>query len=74
MAIYPLLQNSAFDPDDVKRMTTAYEKALVQLGLTNRTDPMAETVALRIIEIARTGEKDPDLICALALKRMGIPV
>lgn len=64
------MQNSAFAPEDVKRLGTAYERALAQLGLVDRNDPFTETVAKMIIEVAQTGEKDPDLICALALGRL----
>jgi hypothetical protein len=73
VAIYRLLQNSGFGPEDIERMTTAYEKMLVLLGLKDRSDPMTEIVAKRVIEVAQTGEKDPDLICALILEGMGIP-
>jgi hypothetical protein len=72
MAIYRLLQNSAFDPDDIKRMTEAYERALVVLGLADRNDPFTETVAQKIIFVAQTGEKDPERICALAIEQLGI--
>jgi hypothetical protein len=71
MAIYRLLQHSAFEPDDIKRMSDAYERALVLLGLDNRTDLLTETVAQHIIEIAQTGETSVDLICARALERLG---
>ena len=72
MAIYRLLQNSAFEPDDIKRMSDAYERALILLGLDNRRhDLLTETVAQYIIEIAQTGETNVDLICARTLKRLG---
>jgi hypothetical protein len=73
MAIYRLLQKSAFDPDDIKRMTGAYEQALVELGLHDRDDPLTETIAKLIVEIAQTGEKEPGTICALALRRLNDP-
>jgi hypothetical protein len=73
MAIYRILQNSRLEPDEIKRMTTAYEKALVLLGLKDRTDPLTEIVARHIIEVAETGEKDPDLMCASALRHIGVP-
>jgi hypothetical protein len=73
MAIYRLLQNSGLEPDEIKRMTTAYEKALVLLGLKDRTDPLTETVARHIMEAAETGEKDPELISTLALRHIGVP-
>ena len=70
MVIYRLLQNSAFEPDDIVRMTTAYEKALILLGLKSRTDPLTELVAKYIVEIAQTGEKDFEIICTLAIDRL----
>ena len=54
-------------------MTAAYEKALVRLGRKDRADSVTERLARRIIEVAHTGARDPDLICALALKHMTIP-
>jgi hypothetical protein len=72
MAIYRLLQQSAFEPEDIRRMTDAYELALILLHLEDRRDdPQTETVAQYIIEIAQTGEKDANLICARALQRLG---
>jgi tRNA(Met) C34 N-acetyltransferase TmcA len=71
MAIYRLLQDSAFQPDDIKRMADAYEHALILLHLDNRRDdPLTETVAQYIIEIAQTGEQHSETICDIALKRL----
>jgi hypothetical protein len=70
VAIYRLLQKSAFEPEDVERMTAAYELALVELILSDRNDPLTETVAKHIVEAAQTGERDPKNICALALSRL----
>jgi hypothetical protein len=67
VAIYRLLQNSAFEPEDIKRRAEAYELALLQLELKDRDDPLTETIATLIIEVAQTGEKDPCMICARAL-------
>jgi hypothetical protein len=67
MAIYRLLQNSAFGPEEIACMTTAYEEALRVLGLTDRADPMTEILAKKIVEIAQTGERDPMRICTNAV-------
>lgn len=67
MAIYRLLQRSAFGPEDTKRLVEAYELALVRLELKDRDDPLTETIARLIVEVAQTGEKDPKTICARAL-------
>lgn len=73
MAIYKLLERSAFEPEDIQRMISAYEAALVLLGLKDRTDPLTETVARHVFNVAQTGAKEPDVICALALSRMSMP-
>ena len=61
MAIYRLLQKSAFGPEDIELLATAYEDALRALKLNDRDDPITQLVAKRIIEAAQTGLRDPDL-------------
>jgi hypothetical protein len=59
----------AFDESAVKGMTAAYEATLVELGLTDRTDPLTELVASKIIAYCQTtGECDPERLCELVLK------
>ena len=70
MAIYRLLQNSAFTPEQIKQMCTAYEAALANLKLRDRNDPLTLEIAKVIIEVAQTGERDPMRICTLALERV----
>jgi len=51
-------------------MRAAYEEAL---GVLKRTDVrLTELVAKQIIEIARTGERDPDRLRDKALTDLGI--
>jgi hypothetical protein len=42
MAIYKLISNGSFGPDEIKIMTQAYERALIDLGIVNREDPITE--------------------------------
>jgi hypothetical protein len=56
VAIYRLLQEAAFDQADIDRMTAAYEAALKALRLVDRTDPLTELIAQKIIEVFRNGE------------------
>ena len=70
MAIYRLLQNSAFEPEDIARLASAYELALNILKLESQNDPFTETVARKIIDVAQTGEKSPERICAQAVERI----
>ena len=61
MPIQQLLkgQKHSFGPDDIKVLSTAFEEALRELGLVDRTDPATQLVAIRIIELAQQGERDP---------------
>ena len=68
MAIYRMLSAGAFDPNAVKAMTTAYEQALVALKLVDRTDPITEIIAKKIIERAKRGELDAVRLCAAVLE------
>jgi hypothetical protein len=74
MAIYRLIREAAFSPEDISRMAAAYEAALRLLHITDSTNPVTEIVAKKIIEITRAGEHDPPKICARALKELGIPL
>ncbi|MGB6543624.1 MAG: hypothetical protein WBF03_22460 [Xanthobacteraceae bacterium] len=73
MAIYQLLQTLSLGPEDIAKVTTAYEDALRALQLSNRTDPITTIVAERIIEAAKTGVRDPEQLCALAIKDLRVP-
>lgn len=59
VAIYRLLQQSAFNPEDIDRLVAAYEDSLRALKLTDRSDPLTESIAKKLIELAQTGERDP---------------
>jgi hypothetical protein len=73
MTISRLLQQSAFGPEAIALMVAAYEDCLRVLNLADRSDPLTEMVARKIIEVAQTGERDPERIRRRALADMGIP-
>jgi hypothetical protein len=74
MPLQRLLSNEPFDPDDIARLTSAYEAALQLLRLTDRNEPVAEIIAAKIIVVYRTGVHDPAHVCARAIKELGIPI
>jgi hypothetical protein len=73
MAIYRLLQHSAFTPEDIASIGAAYEDCLRILKLTNRSDPLTEIIAKAIIQVAQTGVRDPLQLRKLALEQIGTP-
>jgi hypothetical protein len=48
MAIYKLIANGSFGPDEIEVMKVAYEAALVDVGVTDRNDPITELIARRL--------------------------
>ena len=71
MAIYKLIQNTVFEKD-IERLVTAYEQTLRALRLKDRSDPITQLVAEKIIGIGRLGIEDPAEISKLALKELTI--
>ncbi len=57
-----------FEPEDLEKLTAAFELAFSKLGLSDRRDPLAVVVAKFIIELAKEGERDPDALCEGALE------
>jgi hypothetical protein len=74
MAIYRLLQNAAFGPEEISCMTAAYEAALVELKLSDRSAPITQTIAKRIVEFVKIGERDPVRLSELALQGLRLHV
>ena len=57
MAIYRLLQNSPMGPEQISRLSEAYEQTLKALSLKDRNDPLTELIAKKIIEIGQPASK-----------------
>jgi hypothetical protein len=72
MAIYRLLQNSAFAPEDIAPLVAAYEDCLRNLKPSDQSDPVIELVAKKIIELAQTGIRDSARLGRLALEEVRI--
>jgi hypothetical protein len=61
MSINYLLLNEqrSFGPEEVRVLATAFDAALLELGLVDRSDPAVLLVAKRIMALAEQGERDP---------------
>jgi hypothetical protein len=59
MPIIGLLQNHAFEPEEIGLLVAVFEDTLREMRLANRSDPITEMVAKKVIELAQTGERDP---------------
>jgi hypothetical protein len=67
MAIYRLSKNSTLEPEEISRITEAYEQALLTLCVKDRDDPPTETIAKQIIKIAQAGVHDAAQLSALTI-------
>jgi hypothetical protein len=72
MAIYKLIANGSFGPDEIKVMSEAYEGALIDLGILNRDDPITELIAKSIVNVTATGERNPKEVMERALNALGV--
>jgi hypothetical protein len=61
--------DSSFAPEDLTRIGEAFSVALNTLGLNDRSDPLVETVARRIIRAAMAGERDPVRLAEIGAER-----
>ena len=70
MAIFRLLQNAPLGPEEISRLVLAYEETLKALELSDRSDPITNMVARKIIELGQSGVRDPIQISAMAIKAL----
>jgi hypothetical protein len=66
--IYRLIEREPFEPELIAIMGGVFEDVLQALGLVDRQDPLTEMVAQKVIELAQTGERDPDRLKKLTLE------
>jgi hypothetical protein len=71
MPISQFLGDSKFDLQTKRIMGLAFEMTRLALGLADRGDRANELVAKRIIELAKTGELNPDVLCEAVVKEFG---
>lgn len=68
MTIHSLFADQAFEPEDLKNMSQAYEAVCEALELKVKKDMITETVAERIIEFAERGVRDTASLTAMTLQ------
>ena len=68
MSITPYLEQLDANPETKRVLAVALEMTRVSLGL---TDNLADgIIAKQIVELARTGERSPHVLCEAALKKL----
>ena len=67
MAIYRLLKTLPMGPEEIAVLAEAYEHTLRKLNLVERSDPVTQLIAKKIIEIGQRGERNPQKLSELAI-------
>lgn len=70
MPIRKLLEGASYDPETVRALCTAYDRAKKELHDTGQPEIVREILAQRILDLAANGERDPARLCAGALKSL----
>jgi hypothetical protein len=72
MNIRLFIHDVSFDDEAMRAMGEAYDQACVALGNFGIAVTVREIIAKRIIEVAKTGERDPSSLYRQALKTLDI--
>ena len=57
-----------FEPEDIAQLAVGLESALTDLGINDRNDPMTNSVAKLIIQLAKDGERDSTTLAKRAVE------
>ena len=64
MPITPYLNGQVFQPEVIQAMGIAFRNACESLKLIDKSDPLNEIIAMKIVELAHSGEHDSERLCA----------
>ena len=68
MPIRTFLNGEEFDHDMVRILGVAFEQVCIGLRTGDCADDLKQAIANKIIELAKSGERNPDILCERALK------
>ena len=66
-SIIPIFRDAAFDPEATRSLGSAYDIACRSLHPKGRPPVIQEMLAMKIIEAAQRGERDPERLATIAL-------
>ena len=64
------LDGRSFDPETLKCMGSAFDAACKKLGITDKTDPLTQLVAERVVALARRNFNDPAALSETVLRSL----
>jgi hypothetical protein len=73
MPISRFLSDRKLNPEQIEFLNAAFNLALQALQLVDRSDPICEIVARKVIEIGVDGVGDPQEVANAVVKQLGPP-
>jgi hypothetical protein len=68
MPITPFLNGERFDPETRRVLGIALELVCVAVRSGDCADGVKQAIADKLIALAKTGERNPDVLCEMALR------
>jgi hypothetical protein len=68
MPITPFLNGHRLDAEDRRVVGLAFELVCIALRVGDCDDGVKQAIATKIIDLAKDGERDPNVLCEQALK------
>ena len=73
MPVRPFLNGEQFDQETLRILGVAFEQICIGLRIGDCGDDVKNAIAKKIIELAHTGERNPDQLCERALEDIREP-
>jgi hypothetical protein len=73
MPIRPYLSGERLDPETTRILGVAFEIVCIALQIEGSDDFGKQAIATKIIDLAKAGERNPDILCEQALKDIRRP-
>ena len=73
MSISQFLDDDHLDPETRRVLGIAFEMTCIALRTEGCDDFVKQAIAAKIIELAKAGERNPDVLCERALKDIRAP-
>ena len=73
MSISQFLDDDHLDPETRRVLGIAFEMTCIALRTEGCDDFVKQAIAAKIIELAKAGERNPDVLCERALKNIRAP-
>jgi hypothetical protein len=68
MPIRPYLNGERLDPETTRILGVAFEMVCIALRIEDADDFVKHAIASKVINLAKAGERNPDLLCERVLK------